>query len=147
LAAQRGEVYSLAVVITVIGLVLLAWLSFRRAQREWAIGLITSMGGRVHVDKRSKGRPVIAVDLGERAISDAALVYLKKFKDLQAVDLHDTDITDAGLIYLYQLSSLQEVDLHNTQVSEAGIDKLRKMMPRVKIHGWDSQHIEATDRV
>ena len=62
-----------------------------------AIAEVIRLGGKVTVDEKSPGKPVIGVSLRHVEVTDAGLECLKEFPQLQLLDLDHTQITDAGL--------------------------------------------------
>jgi len=92
-----------------------------------AIAKIEKWGGRVVIDEKSPGRPVISVRLNETRITDDGLQCLKGLTQLRKLDLDDTKITDAGLAPLKGLTQLPRLDLENTQITDAGLEYLKGM--------------------
>jgi hypothetical protein len=70
---------------------------------------------------------VLTLDLRGQPITDAGLVHLKDFTQLQALDLGETKVTDAGLVYLKGLTDLNSLDLPGTKVTDAGLENLAGM--------------------
>ena len=67
---------------------------------------------------------VRAVYVAARPFTNAEMVHLQRFKNLDKADLDSTHVTDAGLKNLSRLSSLSVVDLSNTGVTDAGLRHL-----------------------
>jgi len=132
MARQRGTVGAGAL----LGLLVLAVTG--RADEAAAVKAIEKLGGRVRVDDRQPGAPVVVgVDFHFTEVTDAGLKELKKLKSLQSLDLTDTKITDAGLKELKELKSLQELDLSGTKVTDAGLKELKelKSLQRLNLFG------------
>lgn len=91
---------------------------------------IEKLGGQVTVDKASP-ELVIAVNLSDVAISDAALACLDAFPHLHRLDLGHTKkldpstVTDAGLAHLQGLTELRRLSLTNANVTDAGLVYLK----------------------
>ncbi len=122
-----------------------------RISEEQAIAEIQKLGGKVTLDEKSPGRPVIAVDFRGKKIvdagpehekrlahflapnavksraTDAGLEYLKRLTQLQTLDLAYTQVTDAGLAHLKDLTQLRTLDLFGTQITDAGLEHLQAM--------------------
>ncbi len=122
MARQRGTVGAGAL----LGLLVLAVTG--RADEAAAVKAIEKLGGRVRVDDRQPGAPVVVgVDFHFTEVTDAGLKELKKLKSLQSLDLTDTKITDAGLKELKELKSLQSLDLTDTKITDAGLKELKEL--------------------
>jgi hypothetical protein len=122
-----------------------------------AIAEIRRLGGSVTARNNSPGGPIVGVFLlGSRVtdaelvqlkvftqlqslrlwgtqVTDAGLAYLKGLTQLRGLDLTGTRVTDAGLVHLKSLSNLQSLYLSNTQVTEAGAQDLKTALPRVRL--------------
>jgi len=105
---------------------------------DWAIAYFKKLGGKVTVDEKSPGKPVIELDLMKTKINDAGLVYLKVFNNLRLLDFQSTDITDEGLVHLNGLSKLGRLWLIDTKVTQAGIETLKKTLPNTTIR-WEGK--------
>ncbi len=77
--------------------------------QEQAIAAIKKLGGKVKIDEKSPGRPVIELRLSY------------------------TKITDAGLVHLKGLTNLKTLWLFSTKVTDAGVKKLQAALPKCKI--------------
>jgi hypothetical protein len=95
------------------------------AEQEAAIAAIKKLGGKVHVDDKRPGKPVVAVGLRSTRVTDAGLVHLKGLTQLQGLDLNFTKVTDAGLVHLKGLTKLQVLYLWRTEVTDAGLVHLK----------------------
>ena len=122
-----------------------------------AIAAIKKLGGKVTLDEKKPGKPVISVDLNYTKVADAGLVHLqgltklqtlrliasnvpdaglvdlKDLTELQVLWLYKTKITDTGLVHLKGLTELQSLELYNTKVTEAGVKKLQSELPKCRI--------------
>jgi len=96
-----------------------------------AVAEIRKLGGQVTVDEKAFGKPIIAVNLSDVAITDAALVDLDGLPHLQKLDIGQTrkrdhkTVTDAGLTHVEGLKELRRLSLKNTDVTDAGLERLR----------------------
>jgi internalin A len=79
---------------------LVSWAAERNADEAKAIAEIERLGGKVTVDEKNPGRPVVAVDFTDTQVTDAGLEHLTGLTKLQSLNLEETQITDAGLTYL-----------------------------------------------
>jgi hypothetical protein len=95
------------------------------ADHAKAIAEIKKLGGKVTVDEKSPGKPVISVDLTQTKVTDAGLVYVEALTRLQSLDVSWAEVTDAGLVHLRELNKLQLLDLFGTKVTDAGIRQLK----------------------
>ena len=66
--------------------------------------------------------------LGETAITDAGLMYLRHLPRLQRLDLSLTQISDAGLASLAELNHLTTLWLGGTQITDDGLLQLANLM-------------------
>src|SRR5437868_6633691 len=109
----------------VLGLLLLA--DPGRADEATAIEAIKKLGGRVEVDAKRPGQPVVGVDLDNTKVTDAGLKELKEVKSLQTLYLSVTAVTDAGLKELKELKNLQTLYLNGTKVTDRGLKELKDL--------------------
>ncbi len=107
-----------------------------------AITAIKKLGGKVTFAEKKPGKPVISVDLTATKVTDAGLVHLKGFTDLQPLHLSYTTVTDAGLVHLKGLTNLQTLRLYNTEVSDAGLVHLKGL---TKLQTLDLRETKVTD--
>jgi WD40 repeat protein len=91
------------------------------ADQAKAIAEIEKLGGKVTIDEKNPGRPVIGVYLTGTKVTDASLGNLKGLTKLQSLNLTATKITDAGIEHLKGLLQLQSLNLQLTQVTDAGL--------------------------
>ncbi len=97
------------------------------ADQSKAIAEVEKLGGKVTLDEKSPGKPVISVVLQETNVTDAELEYLKGLTQLQSLNLVLTHVTDAGLANLEGMTNLQRLDLFGTKVTDAGLMNLKGM--------------------
>jgi hypothetical protein len=88
------------------------------------IEAIEKLGGRVRLDPKKPGNPVIEVDLANARVADADLEILQDLHHLQVLDLHYTKITDKGLVHLKRITSLQGLHLHGLAITNEGMAQL-----------------------
>jgi internalin A len=65
------------------------------------------------------------MNLSYTAVTDAGLVYLKRYEKLHKLDLGYTRITDRGLVALQDLPALNDLNLVGTSTSDAGLENLK----------------------
>src|SRR5215217_123069 len=98
---------------------------------ERAIAAIKELGGKVEVDTKSPGTPVVGVNLKHTKVVDASLEHLKGLTrlevltDLEALELGRTKVTDKGLEHLKGFLKLRTLDLGGTQVTDDGLRRLK----------------------
>jgi len=80
-----------------------------QAAEAAAVKMIEELGGKVRVDDKRPGKPVVAVSL------------------------EGTKVTDAGLKELKELKSLRSLYLMHTKVTDAGVKELQAALPRLRI--------------
>lgn len=115
---------TLAGTVTVgVALALLWW--YQSEQR--AISAIAALGGDA---TRYHGGPVAWVHLRGAEDADAAIEYVKAFRNLDHLDLSNSNITDAGLVKLNGHPSLTYLQLSNTAITDAGLSSLTRL-PRL----------------
>ena len=86
-----------------------------------AIAEIEKLGGKVTIDEKSPGKPVITVDLRQTEVTDAGLEHLKRLPRLESLNLTRTKVTDAGMQHLEGLTTLRTLGLFGTHVTDAGL--------------------------
>jgi hypothetical protein len=74
-----------------------------------------------------------SVELGNAAITDAAVVHLAELSQLEWLDLHDTPVTDECLPQLATMRRLKWICLSGTQVTHSGVDFLLQQLPATRI--------------
>src|SRR5207244_1985841 len=104
-----------------------------RADEAAAVRAVRKLGGRVTVDPKRPGKPVVRVDLVYTRVTDSGLQALQGLTGLQELDLGYTRVTDAGLQALKGLTGLQRLFLIDTQVTEAGVKGLQAALPKLLI--------------
>jgi hypothetical protein len=83
-----------------------------RADEAAAVETIKKLGGKVTVDAKRPGKPVVGVNLDNTTVTDAGLKELKELKTLREMHLGGTKVTDAGLKELKDSKSLQKLYRH-----------------------------------
>jgi hypothetical protein len=71
--------------------------------------------------------------LEKSRVSDAGLGHLQELSQLQYLYLSGTKITDAGLVHLQKLRHLEELGIEGTNVTNEGVKKFRQALPKCKI--------------
>ena len=74
---------------------------------------------------------VTSLVLRSNRVTDATLVQLEEFNELQSLTLQDTQITDAGLVHLSKLKRLQLLNLSFTAVTDAGLVHLKGLTDQI----------------
>jgi len=90
-----------------------------------SIAEIKRLGGKVALDEKTPGKPVIEVDLWDTNVTDTELEHLKGLTQLWNLWLDDTQVTDRGLRHLKGLKKLEDLHLQGTKVSDAGLEHLQ----------------------
>src|ERR1043166_211196 len=68
------------------------------AEQDRAIAKIENLGGKVELDEKRPGKPVIKVDLRRTKVTDGDLEILKGFTHLRSLNLRSLlGVTDAGM--------------------------------------------------
>ena len=104
------------------------------SDESMTIQKIAMHGGKIEMDDKLPGRPVVSVSLAFTSITDAGLKDLIELKDLKSLDLGNTKITDAGLKELKTLKSLQRLQIHNTEITDVGLKELSDIKSLVAIN-------------
>jgi hypothetical protein len=86
---------------------------------------VEKLGGRVTMDSKQPGSPIVGIDLHQTRARDGDLEMLRDLTSLQKVNLYGTSITDAGLVHLSGLTGLQTLHLNATSIGDAGMRHLR----------------------
>src|SRR6516165_936631 len=98
--------------------------------QEQALAAVKKLGGKVQFDGKDKSKPVIAVDLDSKPLTDYELDILQAFSQLRLLSLNQTPVTDAGLKHIQGLTSLRTLNLIRTKnpkhglISDAGLKRL-----------------------
>ena len=94
-------------------------------KKEQAIVAIKKLRGRITVDEKSPGKPVVQVLLVGTHVTDAGIVHLKGLPKLQRLRLSFTKVSDAGLACLKGLTDLEMLVLFHTKIGDAGLVHLK----------------------
>jgi hypothetical protein len=111
--------------VLVLGAAGASWLLLRPTGEQRAVARIRGLGGDIRVDEGRTGRPVVAVDLHTRLVTDDDLACLTSLPELRFLGLTDTAITDDGLRLLRGLANLEELALASPGVTDAGLVHLK----------------------
>jgi hypothetical protein len=95
--------------------------------QERVVAQVEKLGGKVKMDDKVKGAPLIGIDLHQTRTRDADLAMLHGLTGLKTLNLFGTSITDAGLAHLDGLTGLQTLHLNGTAITDAGLEKLRSL--------------------
>ncbi len=98
-----------------------------------AVAFVEKLGGKVTRDEKAPGKPVVGVDLGGTAVTDAGLKELAPLKSLTTLELSVTQVTDAGLKELAPLKNLTTLNLSETKVTDAGLKELAPLKNLTKL--------------
>lgn len=96
-----------------------------QTEKERAIAAIKAMGGKVVVDSKRPGSPIVGVDLSHTKITDASLEHLKALPTLEMLVLKNTPVTDDGIVYVKGLTNLEVLELGRTKVTDKGLVNLQ----------------------
>ena len=86
---------------------------------------IERLGGKVTVDDKSPGKPIIGVDLFGTSVTDKGLGRLKGLARLQSLELKAVPVTDGGMEDLKGLTSLRSLRVSGTKVTDTGLKHLK----------------------
>jgi hypothetical protein len=92
---------------------------------ERVMDQVEKLGGRVRLDDKQPGGPIVEIDLHQTRTRDTDLEMLHGLTSLRTLNLFGTSITDAGLTNLAGLTKLEKLYLNNTSVTDAGVEHLR----------------------
>ncbi len=98
------------------------------ADKAKAIAEIEKLGGKVTIDEKSPGKPVIGVSFCDRKVTDAGLKCLKGLTSLHTLILRGTKVTDEGLSQLKGMTTLQSLNLGYTHVTDEGLAHLKGLI-------------------
>ncbi len=101
------------------------------AGQEEAIAAIKKLGGKVMIDNKRDGKPVVGVDLSDTKVTDADLALLKQLPDLQLLRLAVTGVTGDGLEHLKGLKKLDFLVLERTKITDKSLARL-KVIPSLQ---------------
>src|SRR5947209_5260914 len=96
-----------------------------KTEKERAIVQIEKLGGKVEIDSKRRGKPVVAVDLKHTQVIDASLEHLKGLTTVEKLLLRETTVTDDGMIYIEGLTNLEVLELSRTKVTDKGLRHLK----------------------
>lgn len=96
-------------------------------EQERAIAEIERMCGKVTVDEKSPGKPVIEVDLVQLQWIDAGVANIKGLTQVRVLNLMCSAFTDAGLANVEGLTQLQTLTLAATNITDMGLGHLKAM--------------------
>lgn len=99
---------------------------FTQAQ-EQAAEALRRIGGRIIVERKTSGQPVLAVNLSRGTAADADLEHLRALPHVAYLYLEDAYLTDAGLTVVGELRELQTLDLRFTSIGDAGLAHLGRL--------------------
>ena len=85
---------------------------------------LQKLGAAITRDETLPGKPITAVSLYGKEVSDTALAHVAHLKDVRELSLHSTAITDEGLKHLEGLSGLRSIVLNRTSITDAGLNRL-----------------------
>jgi hypothetical protein len=105
----------------------ICWAVEPTAGQTQAIAEIEKLGGKVTVDEKRPGKPVIEVDLASTEVTDAGLEPLRGLLHVIGLSLDNTHVTDTGLRHIEGLTQLVVLSLNKTQVTDAGMNRLQKL--------------------
>jgi Leucine-rich repeat (LRR) protein len=99
---------------------------FTQAQ-EQAAEALRRVGGRIIVERKASGQPILAVNLSRGTATDADLEQLRALPHVAYLYLEDAYLTDAGLTVVGELRQLQTLDLRFTSIGDAGLAHLGRL--------------------
>ena len=101
------------------------WAAEPTTDQEKAVAAIEALQGKVVIDEKSPGKPVISVEIRNIEANDAILAHLKGLTELQTLVLRAPQVGDGGLVHLPKLTHLRELSLDGTHVTNAGLRRLK----------------------
>jgi hypothetical protein len=132
----------LLVVVTVSG-VMLGIVGWRAERQRQAVASVKRIGGHVYYNYTETLEPglelptfprwlprdwcenVVMVEIETDKLTDADLVHLQAFSELESLALYSPHVTDAGLMHLRGISTLVVLKLDLAQVTDAGVMQLQ----------------------
>jgi Leucine-rich repeat (LRR) protein len=105
------------------------------------IAEIEKLGGKVTVNEKSPGKPVIEVNLMNVKVTDAGLEHLKGLTQLRSLNLAGTNVV--GLANLKGLTQLRSLDLSRTNISDVGLEHLKGMPQLQSLRLWQTKVTDA----
>ena len=125
-------------------------LAIDRSHKTWpdeaevmAAEAIKKVGGKPWRDAGVDSMPVRSLRLDGEQCTDAVLVNVAAFKQLQILDLDGTKVSDAGLKELAHLPQLRELGLRSTKVTDAGLKDLAALKQLQSLSLSDTQVTDA----
>jgi Leucine-rich repeat (LRR) protein len=109
-----------------------------------AVRNIELWGGKLILDEKRAGKPVVGVDLSNSRITNDHLSNLKALKHLHALNLNGAwNITDEGLKEIGELTNLQSLNL-SPRVTEVGLKDLKelKSLQTLDLNGTDVSDVK-----
>jgi Leucine Rich repeat len=109
---------------------------YRDALTENSLAAISSAGGLTMRNEGVRSRPVIGIDLDATTVfdtgeirqrtraSDATLLIVARFAQLEELSLAGADVTDAGMVSLSGLNKLRRLNVSGTRVTDTGLTHL-----------------------
>jgi hypothetical protein len=82
---------------------------------------------------------IVWLKVGDTQVSDAALVYISRLRNLQKLHLEQTKVTDAGLKQLKALANLEYLNLYGTAVTDAGLSELAGFKKLKTVYLWQTK--------
>jgi hypothetical protein len=74
-----------------------------------------------------------SLNLAQTQVTDAGIAYLKSMAKLKYLNLYGTKVTDECLPSIAGMKQLESVYFWQTSVTSRGADKLRGVLPKLKI--------------
>jgi len=102
-----------------------------------AIAFVKKLGGTADRDKSRPGKPVVRIQLVNRALQDDGLKQFTGLKGLRVLLISETEITDAGLKHLKDLS-LETLDVGDTDVTDRGLKEIAAIKTLTGLDLWDA---------
>jgi hypothetical protein len=96
-----------------------------------ATALVEQLGGKVRRDDSRPDRPVVAVDLALKPLTDEGLARLTALKDLRELNIRGTKITDSGVAHLAGLDKLEYVNVESTAITDRAVEVFAHL-PRLR---------------
>jgi hypothetical protein len=97
----------------------------RENKQGEAAATIRKLGGKVMIDERKSGKPIVGVDLSDTRVTDADLACLKDCPDLVSLRLAVTNITGAGFEHLKELKKLEWLVAERTKITDQSLAHLK----------------------
>ncbi|QJW91937.1 ribonuclease inhibitor [Spirosoma taeanense] len=85
---------------------------------------------------------VVWLKLGETDVTDAAMAYIAKLKNLQKLHLEQTRVTDSGIRQLKGLDNLEYLNLYGTGVTDAALVELAGLKRLKTVYLWQTKVTE-----